>query len=89
MCHINTKNKIMNQSDINSLVTGIIFRQCAPFKESQIKDIVLYHSAGAMVDIDEKEIEKLIRTRLDTLERNDYISCKKNEYYPKSIICSI
>lgn len=85
MCHINTKSNIVNQGDVNNLVVGIINRQRVPFTELMIKDMVMYHSAGAKVEIKLPEIENLINKRLDTLVRNDYISYRRGTYYPKSI----
>ena len=89
MCHMNTKSNIVSQGDINSLVVGIINRQCVPFNEAKIKDMVLYHSAGAKIEIKVPEIEDLIKTRLDTLVRNDYISYKRGEYYPRKMVRNI
>lgn len=86
MCHINTQSNIVSQGDINSLVVGIINRQCNPFTEPMIKDMVMYHSAGAKVEIKIPEIEDLIKTRLDTLVRNDYIGYRRGQYYPKNIV---
>lgn len=86
MCHINTKSNIVSQGDINSLIVGIINRQRVPFTEPMIKDMVMYHSAGAKVDIDLAEIEELIKTRLDTFVRNDYISYMRGQYYPRKVV---
>jgi len=89
MCRINTKSNIVNQGDINNLVVGIINRQCAPFNEDKIKDIVLYHSTGAKISISVSEIEALIKTRLDTLVRNDFVTYKRGQYYPIRIVRSV
>ena len=86
MCRINTRDDIVCQGDINSLVVGVINRQQAPFSETVIKDMVLYLSTGAKIDIILSEIESLIKARLDTLVRNDFISYKRGQYYPKNLV---
>lgn len=85
MCHIKTKSGIINSGDLSSLVTGLINRQCVPFNESQIAELVKYHSEGAMYCINDDDIEELIKARLDTLERNDYIVYRKGQYYPRAL----
>ena len=86
MCHINTNSNIVSQGDINSLVVGIINRQRTPFTVPMIREMVIYHSAGARVEIKIPDIENLIKSRLDTFVRNDYIVYKRGQYYPKKIV---
>ena len=86
MCRINTRDNIENQGDINSLIVGIINRQQTPFSEAVIKDMFLHLSAGAQIDIIKSEIDNLIKARLDTLVRNDFISYKRGQYYPKNLV---
>lgn len=71
------------------MIVGIINRQCTPFNEAKIKEMVLYHSAGAKIEIKVPEIEDLIKTRLDTLVRNDFVSYRRGEYYPRSMVRDI
>ena len=86
MCRINTRGNIVSQGDINSLVVGVINRQQTPFSEAMVKDMVLHLSAGAKIDIIMSEIENLIKARLDTLVRNDFVSYKRGQYYPRNIV---
>lgn len=86
MCHINTREKIKTQADINNLIVGLINRQCWPFNEEEIVRLAEYHSAGAEIAVKKTQLERLIRSRLDTCERNDFLSYKKGYYYPKSIV---
>lgn len=86
MCRISTREQLETQADINSLVVGLINRQCKPFSEEMIIKLTEYHSSNAKVIITRKQIMELIRSRLDTCERNGFLSYKKGYYYPKSII---
>ena len=86
MCRISTREQIETQADINSLVVGLINRQCQPFSEEKIIKLTEYHSIDAKVNIAKIQIGKLIRARLDTCERNGLLSYEKGYYYPKSVV---
>lgn len=85
MCHINTREQISSARDVSSLITGLIFRQCVPFNESTICNLIKYHFEGANYEMSEDELLNLIRCRLDTFERNDYVKFRNGSYYPASI----
>lgn len=86
MCRISTREQIKTRADINSLVVGLINRQCQPFNEEKIIKLTEYHSANAKVIITKMQIGKLIKSRLDTCERNGLLSYEKGYYYPKSVV---
>ena len=86
MCSLKTKDQITNAGDVNSLITGLIFRQCVPFTELDICNLIKHHYEGAKYKVSENELFQLIRCRLDTFERNDYIKFQNGQYYPASII---
>lgn len=86
MCRVNTGEEIKTQADINSLVVGLINRQCRPFNEEKIIELTEYYSTNASVIITKMQIKKLIRSRLDTCERNGLLNYEKGYYYPKSVV---
>lgn len=85
MCHIKTKSRICDSSDLSGLITGIILRQSCPFRKEHIFSLVKENSKGARYFVNDMTLKSIIESRLDLYERNDDLQLRRGVYYPRAL----
>ena len=85
MCKVKSGTNIKNESNLQSLVIGIILRQKNKYVEQDIFDAVAYHSREAMMTIDTWIIKDIVRDNLNFLQRTNKLTCMDGIYTPLTI----
>lgn len=81
MCHIKTREKIIDDGDINNLIVGIVLRQRGSFDFGLINKTAKYHLKGAQISINNKDLNAKITHTLDIYTKNRFFSYKDGNYY--------
>ena len=81
MCHIKTREKIIDDGDINNLIVGIVLRQRGSFDFGLINKTAKYHLKGSQISINNKDLNAKITHTLDIYTKNRFFSYKDGNYY--------
>ena len=85
MARVKTNEHIKDLQDVQNLVTGIIFRQLAPFSKSELEKAVERYMERSPVE-DKKGIQEIIDNTLKTSISNDWLTYKQGKYIPAKVI---
>lgn len=82
---VKTGSEIKNFADIENLVVSLIYRMEESFSVKQLFDLTKQYLDGCEIAYSNFDIEKIIDTKLDLLQRNNYVVCSNGEYKTTSI----
>lgn len=85
MCKVKFGTALMNESDVQNLIVGIIFRQQEQYKEGDILNLARKYTENSSFKVSTLYLQKMIEENLDFLVRFGRIKCLDGMYFPLSI----
>lgn len=80
MCKVKYGAALKNESDVQNLIIGIIFRQQSFYRKDDIFNTVTKYIQGSSMVLDKLSIKKMVQDNLDLLVRFDRIKCIDGVY---------